>query len=629
MTTKSQKTQSQPPSRGIGSMGMGQGGGGGGTGGPFGGMFNTAIQPKDFKKTIQRLLVLLKPQLGHLLTVAMLVVVAAGSALVASRMIGVAIDKYILVGDMRGLAKYVMGLLAVYLAGGLASWLQTFIMAGVSQRVIYDLRGRLFSRIQELPLSYFDQHTRGEIMSRLVNDVETLSQALASSTTLVFSSVITVVGALLAMLLLSPVMTLVSLVSVPLATAVARRIARYTRSLFRQQQQSMGQLNGLMEESVNGHKVVLVFGQEEHLLHRFRGINSRLQEAGTRAQIFSGFVRPIMTLVSNLSFGLLSITGGILVLQGRLQIGQVASFMQYNKQFSGPVNELANQFNSLQSAVAGLERVYELLDEPAEQEDTPGATELSNVTGDVQFHNVSFAYRVGEPVLKNISLHASPGSTIAIVGPTGAGKTTIVNLLMRFYEIENGRITIDGHEINMVTRDSLRSVLGIVLQDTYLFSGTVRDNIRYGRLDASDEEVEAAAKLTTADSFIQQLPQAYDTILTEEGSNLSQGQRQLLSITRAVLADPKVLILDEATSSVDTRTEMNIQKAMLNLMQGRTSFVIAHRLSTIRGADNIIVIDDGKIIEQGKHNQLLQRQGHYAKLYYSQFHREEVVRQSI
>lgn len=627
---KSKQGEGQPGAApGLGLTGMGRGRGGGGAGGPFGGMFSEAAKPKDARKTLGRLFVLLKPQVHLLALVLVLIMSSAGLGLLASRMIGVAIDGYIVPGDLTGLARYAGWLLLVYLLAGAASWLQTFIMAGVSQRVVRQMRQQLFEHIQKLPLSYFDAHTRGEIMSRLSNDVETVSQTLSTSTAMVFSSVITVIGAVSVMLLLSPMLTLVTLVAVPIATLLARRIAKHSRSLFRQRQQSLGRLNGLIEESVTGQRVVQVYGREEHILQEFRTINNQLREAGTRAEMLSGSVRPLMTVVNHLSFALLAVAGGLLVLRGRLQIGKIASFMQYNKQFSGPVNELANQFNSLQSAIAGLERVHELLDEATELPDSPDAAVLNEVAGAVEFQNVSFEYRPGSPVLKRVSLHATPGATIAIVGPTGAGKTTLVNLLMRFYELEQGCITLDGHDVRTLTRASLRQALGIVLQDTHLFAGTVRDNIRYGRLAATDEEIQAAARVTSADVFIQRLPHGYDTKLTESGANLSQGQRQLLAITRVVLADPRVLVLDEATSSVDTRTEMNIQQAMLELMTGRTSFVIAHRLSTIRGADEILVISDGEIVERGNHQQLLDLQGEYAKLYYSQFHREELVRQAI
>lgn len=607
----------------------GRGGGGGGMGGPFGGMFVEGRKPQNTKKTLVRLLALLKSQLIWLMLALLLVIVGSVASLVATRMIGVAIDSYIVPGDLQGLVRYVSWLALVYGIGAGATWAQAFVMVGVSQRSVAKLRSQLFERIQVLPIAYFDQHPRGEIMSRLANDVEALAQTLSSSTTQVFASVITVVGAVVAMLLLSPMMTLVTLVSVPLATFISRSIARYTRHLYRERQQTLGRLNGLIEESVTGQRVVQAFGQEKRMMQEFRGTNRKLCEAGTRAEIYGGMVRPIMTVANNLSYAVLAVLGGILVLRGALRVGQIASFIQYNRQFSGPVNELANQFNSLQAAIAGLERVHELLDEVAEQADRPHANALHKTAGEVEFENVSFGYRPDVPVLKDISLHASPGSTIALVGPTGAGKTTIVNLLMRFYEVQQGRICIDGQDIKDITRDSLRSSLGVVLQDTYLFSGTVLENVRFGRLDATDKEVYDIATLVGANGFIERLPQGYDTVLTEDGQNISHGQRQLLAITRAALADARILILDEATSSVDTRTELHVQRAMATLMKGRTSFVIAHRLSTIRQADEIIVIDNGQIAERGTHEQLLETGGFYAKLYTSQFRREELVREAI
>ena len=474
------------------------------------------------------------------------------------------------------------------------------------------LREELFAKLQTLPLVYFDARPHGELMSRLTNDVEVINNTLNQSITQFFSSTITVLGSLGMMIWLSPLLTGLSLVSIPLGIFLTAKIAAHTRKYFGAQQTQLGQLNGYIEETITGQRIVKAFSRERRAQEEFDQLNNNLRDVGIRAQIFSGLIPPLMLVVNNLSFALVAGSGGWLAIKGSLSVGVIASFLNYSRQFARPINELANQFNLIQSGLAGAERVFEIMDEEPEAKD--GAHRPDTILGEVEFRDVSFGYRAGEPVLKKINLQARPGQRIALVGPTGAGKTTIINLLTRFYEVDTGSILLDGQEIKTMSKDRLRESLGVVLQDAYLFSDTVRENIRYGRLAASDEQVEEAAKMANAHGFIQRLPQGYDTILSEEGGNLSQGQRQLLTIARAILADPAILILDEATSSVDTRTEMHLQEAMEKLMQGRTSFIIAHRLSTIRDADEILVINHGEIIERGTHDELLEARGFYHNL---------------
>lgn len=579
------------------------------------------VRAKNSKQTIGRLWGYLKRQRGPLMAVFLLTALSAGLGLIGPYLIGRAIDNYIIPKDYNGLFRLCALLLGVYIVGAILNWIQLYMMNKVSQRTVWELRNDLIAKLQKLPLGFFDSKTHGELMSRTTNDVDNISNTLNQSVTQLISSVLTLTGALAIMLSLNVWLTLMNLLVVPITMVVTRRIARFTRSHFSGQQESLGQLNGFIEETVSGQKVVATFCREEKALEEFEIINRQLTRTAVKAQVFSGMMGPVMNVLNNLSFALIAFGGGWMVLRNMTSIGTVVSFLNYTRQFGRPINELANQFNLIQAALAGAERVFEVMDTPTEYETPTEEREWKPARGEVEFKDVAFGYKEGVPVLKGVSLHAKPGETIALVGPTGAGKTTVVNLLTRFYEIEGGSVAIDGADIRTLEKNSLRSQLGIVLQDACLFSDTIRDNIRYGKLDATDREVEAAARLANADGFIRRLPGGYDTVLAAEGSNLSHGQRQLVTIARAILADPAILILDEATSSIDTRTEMHIQEAMRTLMKGRTSFVIAHRLSTIREADQILVIDGGQIIERGTHDELLAAKGFYFRLYTSQFKR--------
>jgi ATP-binding cassette subfamily B multidrug efflux pump len=598
--------------------------------GPMG-MMGPKEKPKDARGTLRRLWHYLGRQKWALLLSFFLVLGSSLVSLISPLFIGRAIDALVLgpgAVDFGRLRSIISTMLVIYAISASSSWLQNYVMVGISQRTVHDLRHDLFDKLQRLPLRFFDRHTHGEVMSRLANDVENVSNTLTSSTTQVFSSIISVTGSLTAMILLSPLLTMLSMVTIPLGIFLTRLIIKRTREFFLGQQRELGNLNGYIEEMVTGHKVVKAFVREPETSSCFQEINTRLKNSSIKAQVFSGIIPPLMNVMNNLSFALVAGAGGWLAVQQRITIGVIASFLNYCRQFARPINGIANQINMLQAALAGAERVFEIMDEPDEMPDVPEAV-TPEVQGDVRFDDVSFGYVPDVPVLKEITLHAQPGQTIALVGPTGAGKTTVVNLLMRFYDVDSGSVAIDEHDIRNLKKDGLRQSLGMVLQDTYLFSGTVRENIRYGRLDATDEEIEAAAKMANADPFIQRLPDGYDTALTSDGGNLSQGQRQLLTIARAILADPAILILDEATSSVDTRTEAHIQRAMLSLMEGRTTFVIAHRLSTIREADEILVINGGRIIERGTHDELLAARGFYYELHNTQFTRRSQLNQGI
>lgn len=580
--------------------------------------FGPKVRPKNTRETLKRLWGYLRYQQKALLLVFFLVALSAAFSLAGPFLIGRAIDDYIVPGNFRGLWWMCLLMLGVYGLGAFTAWLQSYVMIGVAQQTVKEIRQNLFDKLQTLPVSFFDEKPHGDLMSRLTNDVDHISNTLGNSVTHLFSSILTLTGAIAVMLWLSPLLTLLTALVTPLMGITTAGIAKRTRAFFSRQQQALGELNGFIEETISGQKTVQMFGRESHHVNAFSGYNQKLLAAGTRAQIFSGFMMPLMHVFNNLSFIVVAGVGGWLAINDVITVGVIASFLNYSKQFTRPVNEIANQFNVVQSALAGAERVFAVMDEqPEGANDTAKPKPLGEVKGEVEFKNVYFGYKPEVLVLKNVSLVAYPGQTVALVGPTGAGKTTIINLLTRFYDVDRGAIYIDGRDIRKIDREELRSFLGIVLQDTYLFSETVADNIRYGNLSATDEEVRRAARLANAEHFILRLPQGYDTVLGEDGGNLSQGQRQLLAIARAILADPAILILDEATSNVDTRTEVYIQQAMAELMKGRTSFVIAHRLSTIRNADQILVIDQGEIIERGTHRELIARKGFYYNLYHS------------
>jgi ATP-binding cassette subfamily B protein len=582
-------------------------------------MVGPVVRAKDARGTLGRLWGYLKQHSKALALAAGLVVVTSILGLAGPFLLGYAIDSFLSVGDLGGLARTALLMLVIYVVDAAALWLQNYVMAGVSQRTVQNLRDELFAKLHTLSLRYFDQRTHGELMSRLTNDVENINNVLTSSATQIVSSLISLVGVAVMMVVVSPPMAAVTLVVLPISTLVTQAIAKRTRKAFSEQQERLGNLNGIIEETVTGHKVVKAYVREPEALAQLGAANQSFREAATQAQILTGFMGPVMNMVNNLSLAIVAGTGGLLAVQGIVTVGAIASFVSYARQFTRPISSLAQLYNTIQSALAGAERVFEILDEEPEMVDTPESIPVETLQGDVVLDDVSFAYEPGTPVLKHVSLHAAPGETIALVGPTGAGKTTIANLLTRFYDIDEGVIRIDGIDIRQYRRDELRTSLGLVLQDNFLFGDTVMENIRYGRLDATDEEVKAAAVLANADQFIHRLPQGYQTVLVERGANLSHGQRQLLAIARAILADPSILILDEATSNVDTRTERTLQAALLTLMKGRTSFVIAHRLSTIREADEVLVINHGEVIERGNHNELLAQRGFYHHLYMSQF----------
>jgi ATP-binding cassette subfamily B multidrug efflux pump len=481
------------------------------------------------------------------------------------------------------------------------------------------MRRDLFEHLQALSLRFFDRNPAGELMSRLTNDIDAINQAVSQNVTSIIASVLTLVGILIAMFVLNFWLALASLLVVPIMFWFTTFVAKYTRRGFRALQKDLGELNGTMEETISGQRVVKAFRRSDSAVERFRLFNQAVYQSGMYANSYALLLMPLTNVLGNFFVIVLAGLGGWLTLKGLATIGTIATFITYGQRFIQPLRQLANMYNAIQAALAGAERVFEILDTPIELQDAPDAVALTVVRGHVLFKDVKFGYLVDVPVIKNMTLEAQAGQTIALVGPTGAGKTTIINLLTRFYDIDSGSICIDGDDIRQIKKADLRRKLGLVLQDTFLFSGTVMDNIRYGRLEASDQECIEAARMADADHFIRQLPQGYQTQLSERASNLSQGQRQLLAIARAILADPSILILDEATSSVDTRTEARIQKALLKLMDGRTSFVIAHRLSTIRDADNVVVINDGEIIEQGSHLELLEKRGFYHHLYMSQF----------
>jgi ATP-binding cassette subfamily B protein len=570
---------------------------------------------KDRRRTILRLWNYLRHQKLAMIVSAAVVAVGSGVAVVGPWLQGVAIDRYIVKRDLPGLLMICGLMLLTYLLQSGLTWIQQYLMAGVSQRTVREIRNHLFARLQQLPLRYFDSQPHGELMSRLTNDVENVNMVLTNAVSQIVSGILTMVFVASFMFALNPLLAGVTIVTVASTTLVVNKwVVKYTRQGFRMQQAALGSMNGLIEETITGQRVVKAYHREPIVLQEFDKANADLKKAAMQAQVFSGLIGPMMNCLGNMSIAIVAGIGGVMAVQGMATVGTIASFLQYTRHFGRPLNEIASLYNSIQSALAGAERVFEVIDEQPEI-DALDAKPLTQIKGDVVFENVNFSYDPERPVLKNVSLQAKAGQTVALVGPTGAGKTTIVNLLTRFYEVDGGSILIDGQSITELKKADLRRQLGIVLQDTFLFTGTVRDNIRYGRLDATDDQIKEAARLSNADQFIHRLPHGYETVLSERAGNLSHGQRQLLAIARAILADPSILILDEATSSVDTRTERHIQEATMRLMAGRTNFVIAHRLSTIRDADQILVINDGQVIERGTHDELLAQKGFYYRLH--------------
>lgn len=624
-----------------------RGGMGGPGGGPMGSFARGPVaKAKDFKGTLKRLLSYLKPQRISFILVFIFAIFSTIFTIVGPKISGWAITrlveglvaKFTAIGQNTALVKagkdanivipsidfpyirnVILLLLGLYLISTLFGFLQQYIMAGVAQKTVYNIRRDVEDKLSRLPLKFFDARTHGEILSRVTNDVDNIATTLQQSLTQLITSIVTIIGIIIMMLTISPLMTLVVILTLPLYIFVTALVAKRSQKYFAAQQKEIGALNGHVEEMYTGHKIVKAFGHEHDSIEEFKNINDRLYNVGWKAQFISGIIMPMMRFVSNIGYVIVCVVGGYLAIQGKITIGDIQAFIQYSNQFTQPIVQTANIANIIQSTVASAERIFELLDEVEELPDAQNAKVIEFPKGEVKFEDVNFSYKIEEPLIKNMNIDVKQGHTIAIVGPTGAGKTTLVNLLMRFYEIGEGSITIDGMDIRDIKRGELRNMFGMVLQDTWLFNGTIFDNIAYGKKEATQEEVMQAARAAHAHHFIKTLPNGYNTILNEEASNISQGQKQLLTIARAILANPTIMILDEATSSVDSRTEVYIQRAMTELMQNRTSFVIAHRLSTIRDAELILVMNKGSIIEMGNHNELLAKKGFYADLYNSQF----------
>lgn len=586
-------------------------------------------KPTNIKGTFFRLLRYLKPYKNKLLIVLVAAIISTVFMILGPKIMGNAVTELFegayggLTGEPGGgidfgaIGKILLLLGSLYVISSLFNYVQQFIMAGVAQNTVFDLREDVNYKLEKLPLKYYDEHPVGDTLSRMTNDIDLIGNTLQQSITQFITSIITIIGILFMMIWISPMLAIISVVSLPLSLFVIRPFLKRSQKYFADQQRTLGDLNGHIEEMYTGHQVVKAFSHEEKSIEEFDVVNEQLFDAGRRAQFISGIMTPITSLIGNISYVLISIVGGIFVMNGTIRIGDIQAFIQYTRQFSQPIMQTANIANIIQSTIAAAERVFELLDEEEEVKEVTTVS-LENVKGEVTFEQVDFGY-TKELLINKMNVKVNPGQTVAIVGPTGAGKTTLINLLMRFYELDGGTIKIDGLDTRKISRLNLRKTFGVVLQDTWLFKGTILENIAYGKKGAEDFEVKRAAKMAYADRFINKLPDGYDTILNEEASNISQGQRQLLTIARTMLADSPVMILDEATSSVDTRTEVLIQEAMNDLMKGRTSFVIAHRLSTIKNADLILVMDQGDIVEQGTHDELLEADGLYADLYNSQF----------
>ncbi len=639
--------------RKTGGAQSGMPGGNAQRGGPMGAMGRPVEKAKDFKGTLKRLIGYLMEFKGRFIAV---FVLAAGStifSIIGPKILGYATTKladgivaqvthkimvqaaiaknmpsYVIRQlelqpipkfDFAYIGMIILILLGLYLLSALLSFVMGYLMSTVSQKTVFRMRNDVKEKLDNLPLKYFDGHTHGEILSRVTNDIDNIATTLQQSLGQLITSMVMILGTLVMMISISPVMTLIALVTLPLSAMITMRIAKQSQKYYAAQQKRLGELSGHVEEMYTGHKIVKVLAREYSSIKEFKRINGELYKVANRAQFMSGIIMPVLNFVNNVGYVAVCVAGGIMVSKNAIKIGDIQAFIQYIRTFTQPIIQTANIANIIQSTIASAERVFEVLNEEEQIPDREDAAELRAPRGEVKFEHVRFSYKEEAPLIEDMNLVAKPGDTVAIVGPTGAGKTTLVNLLMRFYEIQDGSISIDGTDIRDMRRGDLRQLFGMVLQDTWLFNGSIRDNIAYGRDDATEEQIIAAAKAAHADHFISALPDGYDTVLNEEATNISQGQKQLLTIARAILADPAILILDEATSNVDTRSEVLIQKAMATLMKGRTSFVIAHRLSTIREAEHILVMNSGSIIEQGTHKQLLAQGGFYADLYNSQF----------
>lgn len=584
---------------------------------------------KDFKGTMKKLWAYISEYRIGLFFVMVFAICSTIFSIAGPKILGKATTEIFngLVGKISGgsgidfekLGRILIGLLCLYLASAVFSFIQGYIMTGISQKITYRMRKDISEKIHRMPMNYFDKVTHGEVLSRVTNDVDTLSQSLNQSATQLITSTTTLIGVLIMMLSISPLMTVVALLILPISLALISVIVKRSQKFFRDQQNYLGHVNGQVEEVYGGHNIVKAFNKEEDVIRTFNETNNILYQSAWKSQFLSGMMMPIMQFVGNLGYVGVSILGGYLAIKGSIEVGDIQSFIQYVRNFTQPIQQIAQVANMLQSTAAASERVFEFLEEEEEVQMVEHPVSIEGLKGNVSFDHVKFGYNPDHIIIKDFSVDVKQGQKIAIVGPTGAGKTTMIKLLMRFYDVNEGAILVGGHDIKDFNRGELREMFGMVLQDTWLFNGTIEDNIKYGKLNATHEEVVEAAKAAYVDQFVQTLPNGYNMVLNEEASNVSQGQKQLLTIARAILADPKILILDEATSSVDTRTEIRIQKAMDNLMEGRTSFIIAHRLSTIRDADLILVMKDGDIVEQGKHQELLNQNGFYAELYNSQF----------
>lgn len=624
-------TQQNNQNRPSGQGGFGRPGGGGGGHGP-GGMIGRPVEKaKDFKGTLKRLLKYLQPYTWRIVLVFSLAVLSNIFGIFSPKILGNA-TTVLFNGEMdilnkvpgahvdfQALGQILITLALLYLGSSLFGYVQQYIMAYVAQGTVYDLRKDIYEKLTRLPLKYYDSQAHGDILSRVTNDVDNISNTLQQSVTQLLSAIVTLTGIVIMMFTINVWLAIITILVLPAAFGVTAFVASRSQKYFADQQKFLGTLNGHVEEMYTGHKIVKAFGREQESISEFNEINHKLFNSGWKAQFISGILMPLMSFVNNLGYIAVCVVGGVFVIQKTMNVGEVQAFIQYSRNFSMPITQVANIANIIQSAIASAERVFEVLNQPEQIADPADAQPIASPRGELEFDHVDFSYNPDSPLIEDMNFDVKPGQTIAIVGPTGAGKTTLVNLMMRFYELDKGTIRIDGSNIRNMKHGDLRRLFGMVLQDTWLFKGTIRDNIAYGCEDASEEQIIKAAKAAHADHFIRTLPEGYNTVLNEEASNISQGQKQLLTIARAILAEPAILILDEATSSVDTRTEILIQKAMTAMMEDRTSFVIAHRLSTIRDADLILVMNNGRVIETGTHAQLLDQDGFYADLYNSQF----------